>query len=146
MKEGKHVSNTLFKDFEKVTSGPYLESAENILGKSKKCDDFLTAVENPSHYQDITIIGKNGQMDFEAIEIIDSVLDQLNLPPAVSHAVGDALKYILRCGKKDSDNNTTTDLLNKAAQDLRKGGWYLTRGSDLLLAFSKKEEKKRNSL
>lgn len=146
LKEGKHVSNTLFKDFEKVTSGPYLESAENILGKSKKCDDFLTAVENPSHYQDITIIGKNGQMDFEAIEIIDSVLDQLNLPPAVSHAVGDALKYILRCGKKDSDNNTTTDLLNKAAQDLRKGGWYLTRGSDLLLAFSKKEEKKRNSL
>ena len=115
---------------------------ENISEKSKKCDDFLTAVNKPSHYQGITITGKNGSMEFEAIEIIDSVLDQLNLPPAVSHAVGDALKYQLRCGKKESDNNTTTDLLNKAAQDLRKGGWYLTRGSDLLLAFAKK----RNSL
>lgn len=144
---GQHTSSSLFtKDFEKITSGSYLESTGNILEKSKKCDDFLTAVENPSHYQDITIIGKNGQMDFEAIEIIDSVLDQLNLPPAVSHAVGDALKYILRCGKKESDNNTTTDLLNKAAQDLRKGGWYLTRGSDLLLAFAKKRGKKGNSL
>ena len=105
----------------------------------KKGDDFLTAVNKPSHYQGIVITGKNGSMEFEAIEIIDSVLDQLNLPPAVSHAVGDALKYQLRCGKKESDNNTTTDLLNKAAQDLRKGGWYLTRGSDLLLAFAKKE-------
>lgn len=106
----------------------------------KKSDDFLTAVNKPSHYQGITITGKNGSMEFEAIEIIDSVLDQLNLPPAVSHAVGDALKYQLRCGKKDSDNNTTSDLLNKAAQDLRKGGWYLTRGSDLLLDFAKKRD------
>ena len=103
-------------------------------------DDFFTAVNSPSHYQGIVIKGKNGSVEFEAIEIIDSVLDQLNLPPAVSHAVGDALKYQLRCGKKESDNNTTSDLMNKAAQDLRKGGWYLTRGSDLLLAFAKKEE------
>jgi hypothetical protein len=111
------------------------EYVENTL--LPKGDDFFTAVNSPSHYQGIVIKGKNGSMEFEAIEIIDSVLDQLNLPPAVSHAVGDALKYQLRCGKKESDNNTTTDLLNKAAQDLRKGGWYLTRSSDLLLEFAK---------
>lgn len=129
--------------YELVFGTPTVKTSEidSYVDKNvKKSDDFLTAVNKPSHYQGITITGKNGSMEFEAIEIIDSVLDQLNLPPAVSHAVGDALKYQLRCGKKDSDNNTTSDLLNKAAQDLRKGGWYLTRGSDLLLDFAKKRD------
>lgn len=97
----------------------------------KKADDFLTAVNQPSHYQDITIRGKNGQMTFEAIEIIDSVLEHLNFGPSVSHAIGDALKYILRCGKKDSDNNTTTDLKAKGKQDILKSSWYLKRAADM---------------
>ena len=97
----------------------------------KKGDDFLTAVNKPSHYQGITITGKNGSMEFEAIEIIDSVLTNLNFNPAVSHAIGDSLKYILRCGKKDSDNNTTTDLKSKGKQDLLKSSWYLKRAADM---------------
>lgn len=109
---------------------------ENISEKSKKCDDFLTAVEKPSHYQGITIVGKNGQMDFEAIEIIDSVINMLNFNPATSHAIGDALKYILRCGKKDSDNNTTSDLMNKAKQDLLKSSWYITRASETIGTYN----------
>ena len=132
-----YVSKELNKTKTKNNDAPNVdEYVENTL--LPKGDDFLTAVNKPSHYQGITITGKNGSMEFEAIEIIDSVLNRLNLPPAVSHAVGDALKYQLRCGKKESDNNTTTDLLNKAAQDLRKGGWYLTRSSDLLLEFAKR--------
>lgn len=98
----------------------------------KKPDDFLTAIEKPTHYQGILISGKNGKMEFEAIEIIDSIISMLNFNPSASHAIGDALKYILRCGKKDSDNNTTTDLNNKAKQDLLKSAWYIKWASNCL--------------
>lgn len=100
--------------------------------QAKKPDDFLTAVEKPTHYQGILISGKNGKMEFEAIEIIDSIISMLNFNPSASHAIGDSLKYILRCGKKDSDNNTTTDLNNKAKQDLLKSAWYIKWASNCL--------------
>lgn len=119
------VNNVLMKDNLEKDLGQ--ESA-----KTNHKDDFLTAVNKPSHYQGILISGKKGSMEFEAIEIIDSVINMLNLNPAASHAIGDALKYILRCGKKESDNNTTTDLLNKAKQDLLKSRWYLQRAADTI--------------
>ena len=100
--------------------------------QAKKPDDFLTAVEKPTHYQGILISGKNGKMEFEAIEIIDSIISMLNFNPSASHAIGDALKYVLRCGKKDSDNNTTTDLNTKAKQDLLKSAWYIKWASNWL--------------
>jgi hypothetical protein len=125
-----YVSKELNKTKTKNNDAPNVdEYVENTL--LPKGDDFLTAVNKPSHYQGITITGKNGSMEFEAIEIIDSVLNRLNLPPAVSHAVGDALKYILRCGKKASDNNTTTDLKSKGKQDILKSSWYLQRAADM---------------
>lgn len=116
---------------EKITERPS-EVVPKDKDDKKKPDDFLTAVNKPSHYQGITITGKNGSMGFEAIEIIDSVLTNLNFNPAASHAIGDSLKYILRCGKKDSDNNTTTDLKNKAKQDMLKSSWYLKRASEVM--------------
>jgi len=125
-----YVSKELNKTKTKNNDAPNVdEYVENTL--LPKGDDFLTAVNKPSHYQGITITGKNGSMEFEAIEIIDSVLNRLNLPPAVSHAIGDALKYILRCGKKASDNNTTTDLKSKGKQDILKSSWYLQRAADM---------------
>lgn len=110
------------------------EYPKNTVGieQAKKPDDFLTAVEKPTHYQGILISGKNGKMEFEAIEIIDSIISMLNFNPSASHAIGDSLKYILRCGKKDSDNNTTTDLNNKAKQDLLKSAWYIKWASNCL--------------
>lgn len=114
------------KDYQKINS------MVGSIQPAKEADDFLTAVNKPSHYQGITIKGKNGEMTFEAIEIIDSIVDMLGFNPSASHAIGDALKYQLRCGKKDSDNNTTTDLKNKAKQDLLKASWYLTRASDTM--------------
>lgn len=109
------------------------ESGDTIdIKQVKKPDDFLTAVEKPTHYQGILISGKNGKMEFEAIEIIDSIISMLNFNPSASHAIGDSLKYILRCGKKDSDNNTTTDLNNKAKQDLLKSAWYIKWASNCL--------------
>lgn len=118
----KHVKESRAK---KATDMTGIEQA-------KKPDDFLTAVEKPTHYQGILISGKNGKMEFEAIEIIDSIISMLNFNPSASHAIGDALKYILRCGKKDSDNNTTTDLNNKAKQDLLKSAWYIKWASNCL--------------
>lgn len=130
----KSVESTSKADISKYVE--HLKETTNLYSKSSvfstKHDDFLTAVNKPSHYQGITITGKNGQMTFEAIEIIDSIINMLNFSPAASHAIGDALKYQLRCGKKESDNNTTTDLKNKAKQDLLKASWYLTRASDNL--------------
>jgi hypothetical protein len=99
-------------------------------------DKFDKSINHPSHYQGIKIKGKNGEMEFEAIEIIDSILTNLNLSPAVSHAIGDALKYILRCGKKESDNSSTSSITNKAANDLGKSAFYCNRGKDLLLSES----------
>lgn len=127
-----HKSNS--NELELVFGTPTVKKSEidSYVDKNvKKSDDFLTAVNKPSHYQGITITGKNGSMEFEAIEIIDSVLEHLNFGPAVSHAIGDALKYILRCGKKDSDNNTTTDLKSKGKQDILKSSWYLKRAADV---------------
>jgi hypothetical protein len=95
-------------------------------------DDYQTAIDKPSHYQDILIKGKNGQMAFEAIEIIDSILEHLKLPPAVSHSVGNALKYLIRLGHKASDNASTKSDLQKTAQDLGKAGWYCNNGKKLM--------------
>lgn len=95
-------------------------------------DDYQTAIDKPSHYQDILIKGKNGQMAFEAIEIIDSILEHLKLPPAISHSVGNALKYLIRLGHKASDNASTKSDLQKTAQDLGKAGWYCNNGKKLM--------------
>lgn len=56
-------------------------------------------VNHPSHYQ-----GKK----FEVIDIIEDYDLNFNL--------GNAIKYILRCGKKD-----------KAKQELEKAIWYIQR-------------------
>ena len=93
---------------------------------------FNEAVEKPQHYQDIIIVNKSNSVNFEAIDIIDSVVDHLNFKPSASHAIGNAIKYILRCGKKESDNNSTTDLKNKAKQDLLKAAWYLNKAAERL--------------
>ena len=57
-------------------------------------------VNHPSHYQ-----SKNG------IEVID-VIESFNL----GFCLGNVVKYVLRCGKKDSD-----------IQELEKAKWYLER-------------------
>ena len=57
-------------------------------------------VNHPSHYQ-----SKNG------IEVID-VIESFNL----GFCLGNVVKYVLRCGKKDFD-----------IQELEKAKWYLER-------------------
>lgn len=62
------------------------------------------AVNHPSHYQ-----GKNG---LESIDVIEAFALNFNL--------GNAVKYILRAGKKTQD----------PTEDLRKASWYLQRAID----------------
>ena len=79
-------------------------------------------VNSPSHYQHITLShnGKDPQ-NYEAIDIIEGVLNSLNLDPFGSDCVGNTLKYIMRAPYK-----------GKTAEDLSKGAWYLSRYADRL--------------
>lgn len=127
------------RDYENYRSEQSLSKEVNLhkgekmsMKEPNKADDYQTAIDKPSHYQDILIKGKNGQMAFEAIEIIDSILEHLKLPPAISHSVGNALKYLIRLGHKASDNASTKSDLQKTAQDLGKAGWYCNNGKKLM--------------
>lgn len=100
-----------------------------------KSNKFIEAVNHPSHYKLIPIAGQNGVVtDYEAIDIISAVVENLKLSPSASYSVGNALKYILRAGKKESDNSTADSLQEKAAQDLMKGAWYLNNAAEKILA------------
>lgn len=87
-------------------------------------------VQKAPHYQDIPFFDRNGnEVDLEAWEIITSILKYLNLNPAASWAMGDALKYILRCGRKFGDEKAKTKE-EKAIQDLRKVAYYINKVAD----------------
>lgn len=96
--------------------------------------NFNDAVNHPSHYQLIPIIGQNNIVtDYEAIDIISSLVEHLNLTPSESYSVGNALKYIIRAGKKESDNSSTNSIQEKTAQDLMKSAWYLNNAAQSIL-------------
>jgi hypothetical protein len=70
------------------------------LGKE---EDVNEAVHHPSHYN----VGR--------IEVIDMIEDQ---GMAQGFCLGNAIKYIMRAGKKDP---------RKTIEDLEKAAWYLAR-------------------
>lgn len=67
----------------------------------------MSQVNHPSHY--------GGESDpFEAIKVIEAWADKM--PPEVVFHLGNTIKYLSRCGKKEN-----------AIQDLEKARWYLDR-------------------
>ncbi len=68
-------------------------------------------VDHPTHYQ---------SSKFEVIDIIDA----FNL----DFSLGNAIKYILRCGKKDDD-----------ITELKKAMWYLKHKIELILKDKNKK-------
>lgn len=87
-------------------------------------------VQKAAHYQNIPIVDRNGNTtELEAWEIITSLLNYLNLSPRAAWAMGDALKYILRCGRKFGDQTAVSNH-DKAVQDLRKATYYLEKVAD----------------
>lgn len=92
-------------DVESITIGQALQSICDIPPQIKIDSDKIKEVEDvvnhPSHYTD----GK--------IEVMDFIEDK-----GFNFALGNAVKYISRAGKKDK---------NKTIQDLEKAEWYLNR-------------------
>lgn len=96
-----------------LNKGKYCPSEINLTddcvdgyGNCKKCwdkeiEEVNDPVNRPSHYTD----GK--------IEVIDFIEDK-----KLGFCLGNAIKYIARAGKKDTD---------KEAQDIKKAIWYLNR-------------------
>jgi len=73
--------------------------------RSPRITDRDAAVDHPSHYQ---------AGEYECIDVIESL--------GLDFHLGNALKYIWRAGRKDSDE----------VQDLAKAAWYIQRRIDLI--------------
>lgn len=90
-----------------------------LASKPRPIDAPLDAVNNPKHYN---LPG----LDVTAIDVIESVL--LN---SVDFQLGNALKYLIRAGKK-GDPATEAEVLELKIEDLDKASWYLKRATDIL--------------
>ena len=82
-------------------------------------NEYKDMVRNPTHYQGITL---------ETIDVIEDFKLNFNL--------GNSIKYILRCGKKD---------INKSVEDLKKAIWYLDREIHNLETLNIDRNKKNTS-
>lgn len=103
-----------------------ISTTEKVSKESNK-----VIVQKAPHYQSILIKGKQGKLEFEAWEIISSIIKHVGADQKTSWALGDSLKYILRCGKKFGDKMAKTQT-EKAAQDLRKAAYYINKAADFL--------------
>lgn len=122
------------EDPEDLANEPFLKQEEvnAVLKMSeiKRAEDGGEIVQKAPHYQNIPLKDRNGNVvELEAWEIITSILDYLKLNPKASWAMGDALKYILRCGRKFGDEKAKTKD-DKAIQDLRKVAYYINKVAD----------------
>ena len=97
-----------------------------------KCD----MVNHPKHYK-----GKHG---IEAIDVIEEF--ELNFH------LGNAVKYVLRSGKKydkEYDENLglhMSDIKNRKIEDLRKAIWYLEREVNNIIADIIDNEERKEGL
>lgn len=92
------------KHLDEIDTFNYDEGAVDL-----RNDDPTDAI-NPSHYKDIV-------PGYEYFDIMDHMLE--NWKGSQAHALGNALKYLMRLDKKDS-----------VTQDLGKAIWYLERLRD----------------
>ena len=84
-----------------------VETTENTNINDISTKKIYDSVECPKHYTD------------SKIEVIDYIEDK-NL----GFALGNAIKYISRAGKKQSADKTDKE---KTIQDLEKARWYINR-------------------
>jgi hypothetical protein len=81
------------------------------LSEAARAGQAGESVNHPAHY--------GGDTVYEAIKIIEAV----DFPQKLAFHLGNALKYVLRAGKKDP---------NKTVEDLKKAVWYLNRAISVL--------------
>ena len=114
-----------------LANEPFLKQEEvNAVLATSEAQDGGEIVQKAPHYQNIPLKDRNGNIiELEAWEIITSILEYLHLNPKASWAMGDALKYILRCGRKFGDEKAKSKD-EKAIQDLRKVAYYVNKAAD----------------
>lgn len=126
MKKGENPFKTVLNECDE---DPAIVARINEYFFSEKKDGG-EIVQKAPHYQNIPLKDRNGNVvELEAWEIITSILNYLHLNPRASWAMGDALKYILRCGRKFGDEKAKTKN-EKAVQDLRKVTYYINKVAD----------------
>lgn len=135
----KTLANEPFLNQEEVNAVLATAEAQDAMDGINKAsevpENFLTKdggeiVQKAPHYQNIPLKDRNGNVvELEAWEIITSILEYLHLNPKASWAMGDALKYILRCGRKFGDEKAKSKD-EKAIQDLRKVAYYVNKAAD----------------
>lgn len=119
------------EDVKTLANEPFLKQEEvNAVLAISEAQDGGEIVQKAPHYQNIPLKDRNGNIiELEAWEIITSILEYLHLNPKASWAMGDALKYILRCGRKFGDEKAKSKD-EKAIQDLRKVAYYVNKAAD----------------
>lgn len=119
------------EDVKTLANEPFLKQEEvNAVLATSEAQDGGEIVQKAPHYQNIPLKDRNGNIiELEAWEIITSILEYLHLNPKASWAMGDALKYILRCGRKFGDEKAKSKD-EKAIQDLRKVAYYVNKAAD----------------
>lgn len=119
------------EDVKTLANEPFLKQEEvNAVLAISEAQSGGEIVQKAPHYQNIPLKDRNGNIiELEAWEIITSILEYLHLNPKASWAMGDALKYILRCGRKFGDEKAKSKD-EKAIQDLRKVAYYVNKAAD----------------
>lgn len=108
-----------------------METKEKDIFKSaEKKMDF---VNHPQHYNGHEITTASGSFGYETIDLITSVVDRLvkdGVTASAAYCIGNALKYIERCGEKPGDYGK--DQKRKNAEECKKAAWYLNRAAAIL--------------
>lgn len=131
VKKEKDSVEKYTEDVKTLANEPFLKQEEvNAVLAISEAQDGGEIVQKAPHYQNIPLKDRNGNIiELEAWEIITSILEYLHLNPKASWAMGDALKYILRCGRKFGDEKAKSKD-EKAIQDLRKVAYYVNKAAD----------------
>lgn len=90
-------------------------------------------VNHPSHYSGRKIKTSDGDAEYETINLILSIVGRYvkdGISPEAAYCVGNAVKYIDRCGEKAGDYGK--DQRHKNIEELRKAVWYLNQAIGII--------------
>lgn len=69
----------------------------------------------------------------EVIDVIELATRQLK--GVAAYDIGNTIKYLMRAGKKASDQSKSQSLADKEKEDLKKANWYCSHAIDNLSEF-----------
>lgn len=90
-------------------------------------------VNHPNHYNGHKIKTSDGEVEYETINLILSTVSRYvknGISPEAAYCVGNAIKYIDRCGEKAGDYGK--DQRHKNIEELNKAVWYLNQAIGII--------------